>query len=261
MDSEAQRAKSAGAASWAAGQYEQAIEHFTAAINSGGDKEFLRTIYSNRSAAFLKLNRLEDALRDGVKCVEIDSQWAKGHTRKGDALYAIRRYTEAYNAYNAGLRISPNDAALQEKRDMAMRALSGSGSSSNDSSTSTGSESPFTRYLRLGIIALGFVYLIPLLPGFISYYAYRLCAGLYAGLHIQGLLQRCGMPKFSSEYGIRAAQDPALVRIFMGLMLVFSPRPYFFCIAPILFSEGSFYAKEILEVRRSISHLHAILLT
>ena len=30
---------------------------------------------------------------------------AKGYSRKGDALYAQAKYTEAYNAYNAGLKM------------------------------------------------------------------------------------------------------------------------------------------------------------
>lgn len=269
MSSEAQQAKAAGAAAWSSGQYAEAVEQFTKAINYGGDKEFLKVLHSNRSAALLKLNRLDEALRDANKCVELDSQWAKGYVRKGDAQYALRRYTESYNAYNSALRNSPNDASIQEKAEIAMRAIRNESASSSPraSSTSSADASPLARYIRLAIIILGIVYLIPFLPGFISTNSYRLSAGLFGGSHVQGLFRRCGYPKFSSEYLARITQDESVMRIFLGFMLVFSPRPYIFCILPIILSEVVHFMPQIFEVSRcpspkpSISILLLSLLT
>jgi stress-induced-phosphoprotein 1 len=188
-DTSAHRAKEEGGKSWGSGDYPKALEHFTEAINHGGDKDFLKVIYSNRSAVYLKLNRGEDSLKDADKCIELDSQWAKGYTRKGDSLYHLKRYTDSYNAYNNGLRITPNDSGLKEKSELAMRAISNNSSSSTSTSsffpgTSSSSSStaastsalPATgivRQVRLSIILLIFVYFIPFIGRNINFIAYR----------------------------------------------------------------------------------------
>lgn len=175
---EAQAAKAAGSAAWTQGQYDRAVEHFSKAISLGGsDKDFQKVIYSNRSAAYLKLNKLQQALDDANKCIEADSQWSKGYSRKGDALYALRRYTDSYNAYNSGLRYASGDATLREKVDLAMRAIQNEAGSNSSNSTSGNAtptdQSPLTRYLKLAIIGLAILYLIPFLPRFISSTAYK----------------------------------------------------------------------------------------
>ncbi|RYH24341.1 tetratricopeptide repeat protein [archaeon] len=172
---EAQVEKTAGSAAWTQGQYDRAVEHFSKAISLGGsDKEFLKVIYSNRSAAYHKLNKLQQALDDANKCIEVDSQWSKGYSRKGDALYALRRFTDSYNAYNSGLRYASGDATLREKVDLAMRAIqSEADSTASNSSTTSSDQSTLTRYLKLAIIGLAVLYLIPFLPRFISSTAYK----------------------------------------------------------------------------------------
>jgi tetratricopeptide (TPR) repeat protein len=171
---EAQRAKTAGSNAWSAGQYALAIDNFSTAISIGGDREFMKVLYSNRSAANIKLNKLQDSLNDANKCIELDSSWAKGYVRKGDALYALRRFTDSYNAYNSGLRLSPSDASLQEKSELAMRGIRNEASARSESSSGdTEGSSKLIRYIRLGIIALGFFYLLPFLPRSITSLAYR----------------------------------------------------------------------------------------
>lgn len=172
----AQQAKSDGSFAWSAGNYAQAAEHFTTAINIGGDKEFLKVLYSNRSAAYLKLSKVTEALRDGNKCVELDSNWAKGYVRKGDALLASKQYTEAYNAYNSAARIAPSDATVKEKCDQAMRAMRNAadatanfarsaGSTGSTGSPSSPSPAPlYVQYAHLAILVLIVLYCIPLFP-------------------------------------------------------------------------------------------------
>lgn len=163
------QAKNDGSTAWSAGNYVLAAEHFTTAINIGGDKEFLKVLYSNRSAAYLKLSKITDALRDGNKCVELDSNWAKGYARKGDALLASKQYTEAYNAYNSGARIAPNDAAMKEKCEQAMRAMrnatesaTNAARSSTSSAGSTRPAHPYAQYAQIAILVLAALYAIPL---------------------------------------------------------------------------------------------------
>lgn len=192
-DTVAHQAKQDAAEAWKKADYQGSIEHYTTAINHGnGDKEFLKVIFSNRSAAYLKVNQVEKALQDGQKCIDLDQNWSKGYTRKGDALHAQRKYTDAYNAYNAGLRIAPNDAILKEKSEQAIKMISGSSSSSSSANTgssgwgssntstssntsSTSSSLPankYTLYMRYAVLGLFVLYLVPFLGG-IGGLAYR----------------------------------------------------------------------------------------
>ena len=202
-DSPAVQAKAKGSDAWSKGDYQGSITHFTSAIelsstvtassssSSSTGKDFLKVLYSNRSAAYLKLNKVTEALRDSNKCIEIDSTWSKGYTRKGDALFSSKQYTEAYNAYNAGLRISPNDSTLTEKSEQAMRAIRNA-SNSNASSSYTSSSTPssgrsntlsasaslvipelYVKYIQMSIFFLGLIYCIPFIPIKYNYLSYR----------------------------------------------------------------------------------------
>jgi tetratricopeptide (TPR) repeat protein len=262
-EDKAQTAKAEGTKAWQAGNFPQAIKHFSEAIDSAtpSNKEFLKILYSNRSAAWLKVGKASEALTDGEKCVSLDNQWTKGYTRKGDALYQLKRYTEAYNAYNSGLRIDGNDSTLKEKVEQAMRAIRNESSSSSTSSSSNTSSRPNTstsngatlavtgqvRLAKMAVIVLGFVYLIPFL-GSINNLAYRASAGLYAGLSILALYQKYGMPKFSTEYAAQVFPDPAMMRVFLGSFLAFSVRPYFFALVPAMLTEMTSFTNEIFQV-------------
>ena len=46
--------KNAGTTAWSSGNYEEAIKQFTSALGVGESSEFLKTVYSNRSAAYMK---------------------------------------------------------------------------------------------------------------------------------------------------------------------------------------------------------------
>ena len=46
----------------------------------------LAPIYSNRSASFLKLSKVTQALTDAEKCVELKPDWDNAHFRKAAAL-------------------------------------------------------------------------------------------------------------------------------------------------------------------------------
>ncbi len=55
----------------------------------------LAPIYSNRSASFLKLSKVTQALTDAEKCVELKPDWDKAHFRKAAALEASEKDAEA----------------------------------------------------------------------------------------------------------------------------------------------------------------------
>jgi stress-induced-phosphoprotein 1 len=41
----------------------------------------------------------------GLQCIKVNPSWAKGYARKGAALHGQRRYVEAIEAYETGLKI------------------------------------------------------------------------------------------------------------------------------------------------------------
>jgi stress-induced-phosphoprotein 1 len=90
-------------------QYDEAIQAYTEAINLDPTDH---VFFSNRSAAYLSKGDAANALSDGERCVQLKSDWAKGYTRKGAALHALRRYEDAVKAYQDGLAIAPTDSGL-----------------------------------------------------------------------------------------------------------------------------------------------------
>jgi stress-induced-phosphoprotein 1 len=71
-------------------------------------------LYSNRSAAYLKKGDGPNALEDANACIALNPQFAKGYSRKGAALHALKRYNDSIVAYQEGLTKFPNDAGLQK---------------------------------------------------------------------------------------------------------------------------------------------------
>ena len=83
-------------------EYDAAIEAYTQAIALDGKNHIL---FSNRSAAYLSKGDGELALDDAVKCIEINSTWPKGYTRKGAALHKLQEYDDAISAYEVKIYI------------------------------------------------------------------------------------------------------------------------------------------------------------
>jgi tetratricopeptide (TPR) repeat protein len=107
----AQKHKGDGNASFAAGKFEEAINHFTLAIlEDGADAVF----YSNRSACYAALKQFDRAADDGQKCIDIKKDWPKGYSRLALARFRQGNLVEAQKVYNAGLNQEPGNAALKE---------------------------------------------------------------------------------------------------------------------------------------------------
>ena len=117
-----------GNAAFSAGNYADAVKHFTDAI---GVDAANHVFYSNRSAAYAALNDFDAALNDAEKTVTIKPDWVKGHSRKGAALYGLKRYDDACDAYRKGLDLEPeNDACksgLADAETAAVRAMGAAG--------------------------------------------------------------------------------------------------------------------------------------
>jgi stress-induced-phosphoprotein 1 len=70
--------------------------------------------FSNRSAAYLKQGDANNALSDANACIGLAPDFAKGYSRKGAALHALKRYNDSIAAYQQGLEKFPTDAGLQQ---------------------------------------------------------------------------------------------------------------------------------------------------
>lgn len=97
----AARAQAKGNAAFSAGKFQEAVEHFTAAIAADPANHVL---YSNRSAAHASLSAFQPALEDAQKTVELNPGWAKGYSRLGAAYYGLRQWDDAVEAYTKGER-------------------------------------------------------------------------------------------------------------------------------------------------------------
>jgi stress-induced-phosphoprotein 1 len=52
----------------------------------------ITSIFSNRSAAYLKMGDAHNALEDTDAVIGLKPDFAKGYSRKGSALHALKRY-------------------------------------------------------------------------------------------------------------------------------------------------------------------------
>lgn len=108
---EANKFKALGNESFTKKDYDEAIKHFTKAIELNPNDH---VFYSNRSACYASLGKFEEALEDATKCVNIKPDWAKGYTRKGLAEYYLALYDEAEATYKKGLELEPSNAQFTE---------------------------------------------------------------------------------------------------------------------------------------------------
>lgn len=104
-----------------AGNFDEAISSYTQAIAlNPSDHVF----YSNRSAAYLSKGDAQTALYDAVKCIDLKPDWPKGYSRKGAASHALKNYDDAIEAYEAGLKVDPNDVGCKNGISEVKKVLS-----------------------------------------------------------------------------------------------------------------------------------------
>jgi stress-induced-phosphoprotein 1 len=78
------------------GDYEEAVKIYTEILES----ERNYNILSNRAAAYIKLEKYEQALEDAIESTKINPDCAKSWGRIGAALYGLERYNDATIAYD-----------------------------------------------------------------------------------------------------------------------------------------------------------------
>lgn len=86
MPAAALSVKERGNKAFSEGQFALAIDEYTNAIKLAPN---YAPLYSNRAAAYLRLNQLPKALQDAKEATDIDERWAKGWMRLGEVMLAI----------------------------------------------------------------------------------------------------------------------------------------------------------------------------
>lgn len=109
------------------------IQFYTQAI-AGDPKN--RTLFSNRSAAYLASGLYEQALWDAQTAVSLDSTWSKAYYRLGCAHAALNQWHHAVRALQKAAELDPSSTDIQnrlktatkrvEDADAARRALAAS---------------------------------------------------------------------------------------------------------------------------------------
>ncbi|KAJ0393197.1 hypothetical protein P43SY_008620 [Pythium insidiosum] len=99
-------------------RFAESITHYTKAIEMDPTSHIL---YGNRSAAYHRLKKYSEALRDAVKATELDYTWVKGHYRKASALAYLERFQEAAEAFDRAFELCPTDAKLRQEADEMRR--------------------------------------------------------------------------------------------------------------------------------------------
>lgn len=225
-------AKAAGTAAFKAEDFEEAVRHFTLAIEADSTNHVL---YSNRSAAYAKQQLYKQSLLDANKCIDLAPTWAKGHSRRGAAYVGLRNWRQAIVAYEEGLRLEPENAVMKEALASIQRKLAGGGSS-----TVVGGGPPSgmpvvpgadgTAALAVLTLLFTLVFFLPFLSVPLRDRCYQLALG--TGLAGYAISLWRGWPKtMATLKDPRFLQSHEVQRAPLTLILLFSP-PLPFALAP-----------------------------
>ncbi|XP_039635224.1 tetratricopeptide repeat protein 28 isoform X2 [Perca fluviatilis] len=91
------------------GEYALAVRLYSEALTADPQNCIL---YSNRSAAYLRLGQYSTALDDAIKARVINPKWPKAYFRQGVALQYLGRHADALAAFASGLAQDPKSLQL-----------------------------------------------------------------------------------------------------------------------------------------------------
>lgn len=119
------------------GKYLKAAVLYTKALEETAGAEDRAALYSNRSLAFLKVNKVKKAIEDAKQSISLAPSWDKAYFRLGAALEASGDFQQAVNAYEkcaclsatATKESSGQDAGKAKEKVRLLKKLMRNGSS------------------------------------------------------------------------------------------------------------------------------------
>jgi len=120
---ECEENKARGNEAFGNGEYAQAVLLYTLALDKADElpddksrsKLFpCHIVLSNRSASFLKLGEHEKALADATRAVKMEPTYVKASFRKGLALHAMGKYSEALPVLAQAQKLEPKNKQIKQ---------------------------------------------------------------------------------------------------------------------------------------------------
>jgi tetratricopeptide (TPR) repeat protein len=100
-----------------------AIQFYSQAI-AGDPKD--RTLFTNRSAAYLASGLYEQALWDAESAVALDNAWSKAYYRLGCAHSALNQWHNAVNAFKKAAELDPTSVDIKGRLKTATKRVTDS---------------------------------------------------------------------------------------------------------------------------------------
>lgn len=102
--------KQQGDKAYASRDFISAVDAYSEALDNVEDA----VVLSNRSAAYAQRRFFDKALNDAERALRLQPSWPRLHHRRGHALFHLCRYSDAIDAFEAGLKLDPEDSLLKE---------------------------------------------------------------------------------------------------------------------------------------------------
>ena len=99
---------------------------------------FRSRYYNNRGAAYMELNRLDEAMADFAKAIELKPDFALAFRNAGQVFYKARAYDKAVPVFSKVIELSPRDAVAYTWRAACRAALGDQASAAADRRTAAG---------------------------------------------------------------------------------------------------------------------------
>jgi tetratricopeptide (TPR) repeat protein len=117
--SEADKAKTLGNEAYQAKKYDEAISHYTNAIEVAEKKSETYLYYTNRALANYQLNKYQECLDDTTSSISINPNFSKAYYWQGEAYLALSKHQEANNSF----RIWISSLDTEKNRDIISSTL------------------------------------------------------------------------------------------------------------------------------------------
>jgi len=128
---EAESLKALGNKAFQGRNYEEAIEHYTKAIEIDPTSEVAALCYSNRSAAHQGLKNWVEVEKDARACLHIKPEFIKGYKRLALAQRKLGNLKGALETVEAGLKREPKNKELAKTRQKVKQEIAVAAKKSN----------------------------------------------------------------------------------------------------------------------------------